>query len=469
MQTLSPPAADTGHAPPEPQGWGTGAAAIVVAVLALVIATVAVFVRDDGDDGGTAAGGETSVALSEFALTPAAVSVPAGGSLKVTNNGTVPHNLAIEGTDLKTADLAGGESETLDLSGLEPGEYQIICAIPGHSDAGMTGTLTVGADGAAAPAEGAASGGEHAGHQMSPEQMAEMSKAMDESIASYPVATEGTGNPVLEPTVGADGVKQFELTAGITPWEVEPGVTVDAWTYNGVVPGPQMHVNVGDRVRLVLQNDLPMATDLHLHGINVENSMDGVAPLTQPSIQPGETFTYEFVADEPAVAMYHAHHHGQLQVPNGMLGTIFVGQVRLPAGQTVGGEAIPADLRLAQEMPLVLNDSGVIGFSLNGKSFPATTPITAKVGDWILVHYFNEGSQIHPMHLHQFDQVVVAKDGYPLDHPYVADTLNVAPGERYSVLIQLDRPGAWVWHCHILNHVERDTGMFGMVTAVVVS
>jgi manganese oxidase len=469
MQTLSPPAADTGHSPPEPQGWGTGAAAIVVAVLALVVATVAVFVRDSGDTD-SAAGGETSVALSEFALTPAAVSVPAGASLKVTNNGTVAHNLSIEGTDLKTADLAGGESETLDLSSLEPGEYQIICTIPGHSDAGMTGTLTIGGDGEAAAAGGAAGGGsEHTGHQMTPEQMAEMSQAMDESIAAYPAATEGTGNPVLEPTVGADGVKQFEVTAAITPWEVEPGVTVDAWTYNGVVPGPQIHVNVGDRVRLVLTNDLPMDTDLHLHGINLENPMDGVAPLTQPNIKPGETFTYEFVADEPAVAMYHAHHHGQLQVPNGMLGTIFVGQTKLPTGQSVGGEAIPADLRLAQEMPLVLNDSGVIGFSLNGKSFPATAPITANTGDWILVHYFNEGSQIHPMHLHQFDQVVVAKDGFPLDHPYVADTLNVAPGERYSVLIQLDKPGTWVWHCHILNHVERDTGMFGMVTAVVVS
>jgi uncharacterized cupredoxin-like copper-binding protein len=473
MQTLSPPAADAGQSPPDGQGWGTGAAAIVVAVLALVIATVAVFVRDGGGDGDSAAGGDASVALSEFALTPAAVTVPAGGSLKVTNDGTMPHNLSIEGTDLKTADLAGGESETLDLSALEPGEYPIICAIPGHSDAGMTGTLTIGEDGAAASGDrtggAGATGGGHAGHQMTPEQMAEMSQAMDESVASYPVATEGTGNPVLEPTIGADGVKQFELTAGITPWEVEPGVTVDAWTYNGVVPGPQIHVNVGDHVRLVLHNDLPMATDLHLHGINVDNSMDGVAPLTQPSVQPGETFTYEFVADEPAVAMYHAHHHGQLQVPNGLLGTVFVGQMPLPAGQTVGGEAIPADLRLAQELPLVLNDSGVIGFSLNGKSFPATEPIAAHTGDWILVHYFNEGSQIHPMHLHQFDQVVVAKDGFPLDHPYVADTLNVAPGERYSVLINLDRAGTWVWHCHILNHVERDTGMFGMVTAVVVS
>jgi FtsP/CotA-like multicopper oxidase with cupredoxin domain len=110
----------------------------------------------------------------------------------------------------------------------------------------------------------------------------------------------------------------------------------------------------------------------------------------------------------------------------------------------------------------------VIGYALNGKSFPATEPIVANEGDWMLFHYFNHGSQIHPMHLHQFDQIVVAKDGYPIDVPYVADTLNVAPGERYSVLVKLDKKGTWVWHCHILNHVESEQGMFGMVTAVVV-
>lgn len=48
------------------------------------------------------------------------------------------------------------------------------------------------------------------------------------------------------------------------------------------------------------------------------------------------------------------------------------------------------------------------------------------------------------------------------------DTLNVAPGERYSVVVNLDAPRTWVWHCHILNHVERDTGMYGMVTAIAV-
>ena len=85
----------------------------------------------------------------------------------------------------------------------------------------------------------------------------------------------------------------------------------------------------------------------------------------------------------------------------------------------------------------------------------------------MLIHYYNEGTQIHPMHLHQFDQIVVAKDGYPLDNPYTVDTLNVAPGERYSVLVQIDEPGAWVWHCHILPHVESEAGMFGMVTAII--
>src|SRR5690606_16296905 len=126
------------------------------------------------------------------------------------------------------------------------------------------------------------------------------------------------------------------------------------------------------------------------------------------------------------------------------------------------------DLQISQEIPMVLNDSGVIGYSLNGKSFPATEPYTAKVGDWVLIHYWNEGNQIHPMHLHQFDQIVVAKDGFPLEVPYVVDTLNVAPGERYTVLVHLDKPGTWVWHCHILPHVEREEGMFGMVTAFIV-
>jgi len=254
----------------------------------------------------------------------------------------------------------------------------------------------------------------------------------------------------------------------IVDWEVEPGRTVKAWTYNGMVPAPTIKVDVGDKVRVVLKNELPMGTDIHWHGVRVPNDQDGVAPITQELIKAGATYTYEFQVTEPIVAMYHPHHHAQMQVVNGMLGMFQAGSLPLPAGRTIAGRSVPAGLVPAQEFPMVLNDAGPIGFSLNGKSFPATDPYVQKVGDWVLIHYFNEGLQIHPMHPHQFPQLVFAKDGIPLDSPYWADTLNVAPGERYSVLMHLDREGVWVWHCHILNHVEREKGMFGMVTAFVV-
>ena len=199
----------------------------------------------------------------------------------------------------------------------------------------------------------------------------------------------------------------FDLVAAITPWERAPGDIVDAWTYNGVVPAPSIHLEIGDRAEFRLRNELPIATDLHLHGLNVENAFDGVAPITQDldraRARPSPTST---PPTRSSVAMYHPHFHSQIGLPNGMFGTIFVGQVPIPRGQTVGGEIIPADLVVTQEFPMVLNDSGVIGYSLNGKSFPATAPIVAGPDDWVLFHYFNEGTQIHPMHLHQFDQIV---------------------------------------------------------------
>jgi manganese oxidase len=163
------------------------------------------------------------------------------------------------------------------------------------------------------------------------------------------------------------------------------------------------------------------------------------------------------VAKGPAVGMYHSHQNAVVQVPNGLAGAFLVGQ-----------EPVPQGVSISQEIPLMLNDAGTIGLSLNGKSFPATAPIVAKQGDSILVHYMNEGVMAHPMHLHGMTQKVVAKDGIPLQFPYDADTINVAPGERYSVLIKASEPGVWAWHCHILPHAEREDGMFGMVTAMIV-
>jgi len=438
-----------------------------VAVIALaVVLSIAALVAGDDDGGGDAtAGDQVHVSLTEFAITPNAVTATAGGSIHVTNDGTATHNLAVVDTELITPDLAAGEAGELDISSLEPGSYELICQISGHADSGMTGQLTVTEGGgtvAAQPEEGE----QHAAHdEMDYEQMTEDMLA---TFAEFPAETEGVGNQLLEPTeVTDDGTKVYDLTMELADWEVSPGEVVEAWTFNGMVPAPMMDLEVGDKVEVRVQNDLPIATDIHWHGVNVDNPNDGVAPLTQDLIEPGDSYTYSFTTDEQAVAMYHPHAHGHMLLPDGMFGPILVGDVRLPLGQTVGLEQVPADLTVSQEIPMVLNDAGVIGYSLNGKSFPATAPYTADVGDWLLIHYYNEGTQIHPMHLHQFDQIVVAKDGYPLDAPYTVDTLNVAPGERYSVLVHVDAPGAWVWHCHILPHVESEAGMFGMVTAII--
>jgi FtsP/CotA-like multicopper oxidase with cupredoxin domain len=153
--------------------------------------------------------------------------------------------------------------------------------------------------------------------------------------------------------------------------------------------------------------------------------------------------------------MYHSHHNAAEQVPGGLLGALIV----LP---TNAAKAVKHDL----DYLMILND-GPLGYTLNGKSFPATAPLTAKVGQRVLIRFMNEGSMIHPMHLHGFPMEVVAKDGYP-QTPWLCDTLNIAPGERWDVVVEPDEPGVWAFHCHILSHAESAKGMFGMVTALVV-
>ena len=159
--------------------------------------------------------------------------------------------------------------------------------------------------------------------------------------------------------------------------------------------------------------------------------------------------------------MYHSHHDAQVQVPNGMAGAFLIGDMPLPASL--------ADANVVQTVNMVLNDAGTIGLSLNGKSFPATEPYKLKVGESMIVNYFNEGLQTHPMHLHQ-PQGLPDRQGRRAARRLLipGDTFVVAPGERLTVLYTATDPGVWAWHCHILNHAEGPQGMFGMVTALIV-
>jgi FtsP/CotA-like multicopper oxidase with cupredoxin domain len=438
--------------------------ALVLGVFA--VGVVALIQDDDGGDGGSSTSSELNVQLSEFSIDGQLTAPEGEVTLEVVNAGAIEHNLAVRGTDITTPNLQSREVAILPLGELSAGTYELYCTIAGHESSGMVNELTV-VEGEVPVAEGAA--GAEGGTGEGEIDGDALDQIMIDSMMAYPAETEGTGNQVLEPTILADGTKQFELTAAITPWEVSPGEFVDSWSYNGMVPGPAIHVDLDDKVQVIVNNETPLGTDVHWHGVRTPNNQDGVSPYTQDPIRSGETFTYEFVADEPSIGMYHAHLHSQVSVPNGMFGVFTIGENPLPLGQTISGREIPADLEPAFEMPMVLNDAGVIGLSLNGKSFPATEPVVMAADEWGVVHYYNEGLTDHPMHMHQFPQLVYAKDGIPLEQPYWADTINVAPGERYSILFNASDPGTWVWHCHILTHVERDEGMFGMVTAVVVT
>ncbi|HEV2754930.1 MAG TPA: multicopper oxidase domain-containing protein [Actinomycetota bacterium] len=423
---------------------------VVVAFGVGVIATAAYNTNNRGgaaDASPVAASAEVQeidVELGELYVKPASLRAEAGAlRINVHNAGGAEHNFSL-GSLGKTRMLGAGESAMLEIPNVAPGKYEFVCEVSGHADGGMKGTLTVGAAGAkdAESHEGMAG--------MSPQEMVEHDAAV---TAQFPAKTKGTGGTLLEPEIAADGTKVYELTADEIEWETEPGVVQEAWAYNGMVPGPTLKPELGDRVKIVLRNELDEPTTMHFHGMTLPADMDGVPVVSQDAVMPGESFAYEFTIRNSGSNMYHSHFNAQKQVPMGLLGAMIVPDPKDPA--------VNADVNM------IVND-GPLGYTINGKGFPATAPIVAAKGDTIRIRYMNEGLQIHPMHLHGMPQKVIAIDGHLLKQPYDLDTVLVAPGQRIDVLVKATEAGTWAFHCHVLNHAEGPNGMFGMVTAMVV-
>jgi len=390
----------------------------------------------------TGPAGVIEIHAFDLGFEPAAVSVAQPGvyTVRFVNDGGVLHDLTFHDGTVITADAHQTATGTVTIPA---GGLAFHCSVPGHEDAGMTGSVAIGEEEAPHPSQ-----------TMTAEEMRDHDAAR---TAAFPAKTEGKGGVLLEPTILPDGTKQWDLTASVFQWETEPGKLVEAWGYNGMVPGPELRAEVGDTVRIVLHNELPAPTTIHFHGMLIPNAMDGVPVISQPAVMPGESFSYEFTVRNAGSNMYHSHFMAQRQVPLGLLGALII---------TDPNDA--ADPESDIDYAMVLND-GPLGFTLNGKGFPATEPIVAKLGQVVRVRYMNEGLQIHPMHLHGIPQLVIAKDGYLLSDPHYEDTVLVAPGERVDVLINATELGIWAFHCHILTHVDSDEGMFGMVTALIVT
>jgi hypothetical protein len=181
------------------------------------------------------------------------------------------------------------------------------------------------------------------------------------------------------------------------------------------------------------------------------NDQDGVPGLTQGSIAPGQTYTYEFTALAAGTHWYHTHMGGR-QIGRGLYGAL---------------EIVPrlGDIRADRDYHLFVGDTD-LGFTFNGRTFPSTIPLAAKVGERIHLRLFDTGDQVHPIHLHGFPFQVLAQDGIPITYPQKMDTLLISPGQTFDLLIIPQTPGRWLLHCHIFSHSEVDDGMTGLVTTL---
>jgi FtsP/CotA-like multicopper oxidase with cupredoxin domain len=272
------------------------------------------------------------------------------------------------------------------------------------------------------------------------------------------------------------------LEARETDWELLPGTVVKAWTFNGQMPGPEIHVTEGDTVRVTLKNSLPVPTTIHWHGVDVPNTMDGIPGMTQDAVPPGGTFTYEFVATNPGTRWYHSHQDPEIQVPLGLFGPLIIDPKTPPP---VGSPTYNRDYTyLLSEWSLALTPAVAQGnatlpisgpgsphskeldfdhFLLNGKVGDAVPPITVRPGERIRIRLINAGSLVHVMHTHGHSFKVIALDGNPLPPgaQYVKDSVTIGPSERVDIELQANNPGVWMFHCHVEHHMAN-----GMMTTI---
>lgn len=289
-----------------------------------------------------------------------------------------------------------------------------------------------------------------------------------QNAGTLPTKNDAERKPSLEPVI-KDGVKEFQLSARPIRWEYQTGKTILAWGYEGQVPGPEIRVTEGERVRIVFTNNLPQPTTVHWHGINVPANMDGVPGFSQDPIQPGATFTYEFTATPAGTHFYHTHgsKHGDeaQQLDMGLSGPFIIDS----AAERKADREYTLILDDWQTLPMMngmMNTSMMMGgghsmnydiFTINGRAFPETKPLLVKKGERVRLRLVNAAtSTFHPMHLHGHQFKIVALDGNPVPEnaQETRNTITLHPGETADIEFVADNPGVWLFHCHELHHAD---------------
>ena len=153
-------------------------------------------------------------------------------------------------------------------------------------------------------------------------------------------------------------IVEVDFEARVATVEIEPGLEVEAWTYNGQIPGPLIRLQVGDRLIVHFTNNLPKPSTIHWHGLRVPIEMDGVPGYSQPEVRPGETFTYDFTVPDAGIFWYHPHVMSAAQVGFGLYGAFLVEDPNEDVGVEDDLVIVLSDIDIADDGSLASPDTG---------------------------------------------------------------------------------------------------------------
>ncbi len=259
-------------------------------------------------------------------------------------------------------------------------------------------------------------------------------------------ATMAAVVPWRAPRGGTDDRLRLVPRPGMARLFGEDGPQTGVWCYNGAVPGPEIRARQGERLRVLVENQLSQDTTVHWHGLRIPHAMDGVPDLTQPPIRPGEAFAYEFDLPDAGTFWYHPHVDSSEQQGRGLYGVLVVEEAAPPA---VDREAVWVvdDWRLTEEgaisetfdHPHDLSHDGRLGnvATLNGQD---SAEFAVRAGERLRLRIVNTANaRIFALRFEGHRPRVIALDGQPaIPHEPDGGRLVVPPAGRVDVILDME-------------------------------
>ncbi|MBK9985191.1 MAG: multicopper oxidase family protein [Saprospiraceae bacterium] len=238
-------------------------------------------------------------------------------------------------------------------------------------------------------------------------------------------------------------IVEYNLEASEFGWEIAPGKIIQAWGFNGQLPGPTLKANVGDTMVIRVTNHLKEPTMVHWHGLRIPAVMDGTEVVQKP-IEPGEVFEYRFVVPDAGTFWYHSHVNETEQMEKGMYGALIVEDQTDPV---MDGEKIIVidDMKLSAENEftkpgwfaprIIERHDGRQGDTLliNGQENSILDIHAGQTERWRVINA--SSARYFVLHLDGREFKIIGTDGGLIEHPQLVTEVLITPGERVDIAV----------------------------------